>query len=475
VSHWLNNLPAPTHERVLVSMRETRTRADGYRKECERILPPEPWLCVHSISHIDPFAYSEGLYRFLGALGKGATPDEARQAGHDEAAGVFRKFNAQRKKDYMVHRWEESADDIIDFAWRRLLQAAQELPQESPTMPSIDERLALLSGLQVFRDRITAARKREEEARELRFAAENDFEHAWSALMGQAAPAPAQPITLSPLAAQSAPPGTVVSLDSLHGLTPQQLNRTHLPSLFAQQIARPVSLTPVVLHGSEWVCVSLTDTTWDLRALFPRPQWQASYQREWDMQSRLEDLPPRDPANVFSGLLISTPNGDRVVGFAPGLTLSSTPGVTPPAPASEEVEEAPVPKKRARRKKEPATDPQTLDNLLRASLMPDDEAIARWTAHRQQGLPDGLLLASIAAEWGCGGNLDYGANGQCSFQGVPAGNPAFWLNLDHQGAPTLEGQAMVETVRRVLGIPLPKDEAEEADLFSAQARKEGAA
>jgi hypothetical protein len=106
-------------------------------------------------------------------------------------------------------------------------------------MPSIDERLALLSGLQVLRDRIAAARKREEEARELRFAAENDFEHAWSALMGQTAPppaaqpapAPAQPLTLSPLAAQSAPPGTVVSLE------PRQ--EVSEPDLFTSSCSTP--------------------------------------------------------------------------------------------------------------------------------------------------------------------------------------------------------------------------------------------
>jgi hypothetical protein len=143
------------------------------------------------------------------------------------------------------------------------------------------------------------------------------------------------------------------------------------------------------------------------------------------------------------------------------------------------------PKKKRRPRKQAEPDHRTLDNLLRASLMPDDEAIARWTAHRQQGLPDGLLLASIAAEWGCGGSLDYGKEGQCCFQGVPEGNPAFWLGqLTREGEPTLEGPALVEAVRRALGIANPSPERDaarqptesvsEPDLFS-QERKEGAA
>ncbi len=243
---------------------------------------------------------------------------------------------------------------------------------------------------------------------------------------------------------------------------------------------RPIPVQPVTVHGAPCVCVSRQGTPrggqiWDLRDLYPLPQWQASHARRWPTFTDPKDAPsvPRLPEHQYTGLVVSTTDGEFVIGHS-GPLLTSAPMEAPAqqtstVPVVEEAAAEPK-KKRGRPKKESPPDPLTVDNLLRAAILLDPGAPARWAAFRESGLPDGLLLAHVATEWGCGGSLDYGASGQCSYRGGE--QPAFWLTQLDQTGPSLDGAALVAAVRRVVGIPLPKDEAEEADLFT---RKEGAA
>lgn len=106
-------------------------------------------------------------------------------------------------------------------------------------------------------------------------------------------------------------------------------------------------------------------------------------------------------------------------------------------------------------------DDLTLEGCLMKSCMSFSCAEYRWTIARKKGMTDTELKKMIGEEFGIQG----GGNGHDYAGGA---NPRFWWSpQEYMGThrtPTLQGQALVETVRRLFKIPKP-GQALQAELF----------
>jgi hypothetical protein len=105
----------------------------------------------------------------------------------------------------------------------------------------------------------------------------------------------------------------------------------------------------------------------------------------------------------------------------------------------------------------PLTD-EDLDKALLRSLHSFQGAAGRWKERKKSGLSDDALKAAIAFEFGSeGGSV---GPGEPSIHVKGLTNPRFWasweINAIGKRKPDLSGKALLERVRKVMGIPTPK-------------------
>jgi hypothetical protein len=105
------------------AVRRIRKESDCYLERARRLTGPGVPV---GGAHIDEYARGEGLAKFLCALGRGRDPEGAAEEGKAEAALWLRNWNQSRRHDYVVHRWEQGADAVIEDAWREVVRAITE-------------------------------------------------------------------------------------------------------------------------------------------------------------------------------------------------------------------------------------------------------------------------------------------------------------------------------------------------------------
>ncbi len=100
----------------------------------------------------------------------------------------------------------------------------------------------------------------------------------------------------------------------------------------------------------------------------------------------------------------------------------------------------------------PGYDDLTLDACLLKACMSFSCAEYRWTIARKKGLTDDELKKMVGDEFGIQG----GANG---YDYAGGANPRFWWSPKEyagmRSKPTLQGQPLLNAVRRLFNIPRP--------------------
>lgn len=111
--------------------------------------------------------------------------------------------------------------------------------------------------------------------------------------------------------------------------------------------------------------------------------------------------------------------------------------------------------------------PDQVDGLLFRALHRYRRSGERWAALRSEGASDKDLAQRVGDEFGSfagfGGSGDTGA----SFDGGP--RPRFWIGRTPAGKPDLEGQELIDRVRRVMRIPRPAAAPDQGALFADEA------
>lgn len=91
---------------------------------------------------------------------------------------------------------------------------------------------------------------------------------------------------------------------------------------------------------------------------------------------------------------------------------------------------------------------------------------ARWKAVREKGATDAEIKDLICGVFGIWGGFSGPGEPGCTYSGGTA--PQFWIGDQYENGkrkkPTLSGQALVDATRRLLGIPLPKDHAQQMEM-----------
>lgn len=126
---WLGSLADA--EPVLAVMRQLRDQAtrleESYRdmaKHCGSRLPVGG-------AHFDYWVKGQALSDFLGAIGKGRTPEEAMAFAKGEACLAIKKWNANPRavsitgKKYELERWVGMCDTMLEHAMRQVSQAGK--------------------------------------------------------------------------------------------------------------------------------------------------------------------------------------------------------------------------------------------------------------------------------------------------------------------------------------------------------------
>lgn len=101
--------------------RSIRDESDRYLAEHRKLSPRYGEIAVGG-GHFDAFVHGEALACVLRYLNTGSTPAEAVVLAKADARIMVRKWNASRK-DYQVHRWEDTMGAKLDAVQRRLEHA----------------------------------------------------------------------------------------------------------------------------------------------------------------------------------------------------------------------------------------------------------------------------------------------------------------------------------------------------------------
>ncbi|MCR4310491.1 MAG: hypothetical protein NUW14_10830, partial [Deltaproteobacteria bacterium] len=107
-----------------------------------------------------------------------------------------------------------------------------------------------------------------------------------------------------------------------------------------------------------------------------------------------------------------------------------------------------------------AGEPQPYDDMLRVALTQEEGALESWDEARSQGLNHyalRTLIIDTLFPGGIGGGLNMPGQTSVSWKGGP---PRVWVG-PATGKPTLEDNALVDAVRRIMQIPDEKEEPEE--------------
>jgi hypothetical protein len=107
---------------VMSVMRGVRDRAENHIKRGQKLSAPYNQILVGG-AHIDELARGWALITLLNSLSKGMSLKASLERAKEEARLWFSKWNKSRPKEYQVHRWLESADDTIEYAYRQIRQA----------------------------------------------------------------------------------------------------------------------------------------------------------------------------------------------------------------------------------------------------------------------------------------------------------------------------------------------------------------
>lgn len=119
---WLATLDDNYRERVFAVMRKIDKKADFHFTQ-ERNLTPRGGAVAVGGAHFDEFLRGNAIRVFNRVIGKGQTPDQAREMAQRDSADAVKKWNRSRGKDFQVHRSTGSVDPLIDTIWRQVLRA----------------------------------------------------------------------------------------------------------------------------------------------------------------------------------------------------------------------------------------------------------------------------------------------------------------------------------------------------------------
>ncbi len=101
------------------------------------------------------------------------------------------------------------------------------------------------------------------------------------------------------------------------------------------------------------------------------------------------------------------------------------------------------------------------DGLFRA-LHSVENARHRWDKRRHTGLTDEGLRGAIAEEFGIQGGQSGPDRVSISYTG--GSNPRFWYDVNFNKPPTLHGRRLLDAVREIMDIRMPRRQGGQLDL-----------
>jgi hypothetical protein len=110
-------------ESVRAVMREVRAESDRYLERARQLSPRGGEVAVGG-THFDAFLRGEARASLLRGFGKLKPNDlsvTALETAKTDAREMVAKWNARR--EYQVHRWDGSADAVIETAYNRIVNA----------------------------------------------------------------------------------------------------------------------------------------------------------------------------------------------------------------------------------------------------------------------------------------------------------------------------------------------------------------
>jgi hypothetical protein len=123
-SEWLMSLPETQREAVNAILRKMNEEAERLLAKHKQLSPRYGEIPMGG-AHIDPMVQAYAIEGMLRAVLRGATVDEAIEAGKQDARLTVQKWNAIRKRDVHTQRWEGMADTDLEHLGRQLREAAQ--------------------------------------------------------------------------------------------------------------------------------------------------------------------------------------------------------------------------------------------------------------------------------------------------------------------------------------------------------------
>jgi hypothetical protein len=142
---WFESLDEDQRNAVFAEMRRLDERAEANLEKSRDLTPRHGEVAVGG-AHMDYFIPGEAIAQFLRLLRRGNSPDVAAKGAKEYAREIVAKWNKQRGGDYQTHRWEGSADNLIEDAERSIRNAFETISEkEKPSshLPELMTRDAL--------------------------------------------------------------------------------------------------------------------------------------------------------------------------------------------------------------------------------------------------------------------------------------------------------------------------------------------
>ena len=119
---WYKTLSPELREKLFEEMRRIGDEVLHLWQEHHALAPPTGTIAVGG-AHMDSLFKAEAMSGFLYGLREGADIETARGIGVEQSRAAVAKWNA--KREYQVHRWEDTAVAYLDGVMRCVLDCTR--------------------------------------------------------------------------------------------------------------------------------------------------------------------------------------------------------------------------------------------------------------------------------------------------------------------------------------------------------------